>query len=330
MKLRLRLAVFGSAPVAPGPQVPSWDAAHGTMRVTGVARGAHLLAALVFLVPLLLASCVAQSGPSGGGGGASDECDCDDDCGSNEVCVSVGGYRTCSPGCYIRVAGVCNLCSESPEYSGGDWICGGYSCDGSCTSACGDDDDIGDDDDDVADDDDDVTPPSNQTLTPSQATFVQAAVPGQNFSTGQYGSILRIQSPDSFEGEARALVQWNLSGAAGSASELQRATMTLGSTGTTNQGNEDLAVSAHRATGSWTESTVTWDSQPAFSGTGSVNFTIPGTWSESSSPVAVDVTGLVQEWLLGTTNNGVLLLGVDGGFYSYKSVVDTVVLTLEW
>jgi|GEM_PF-4333654 len=64
-----------------------------------------------------------------------------------------------------------------------------------------------------------------------------------------------------------------------------------------------IGVSAYEVTGSWTESTVTWATGPAYSTlAGSITINNVGYWT------AIDITSTVQAWVDGTlTNYGVAL-----------------------
>jgi hypothetical protein len=69
-------------------------------------------------------------------------------------------------------------------------------------------------------------------------------------------------------------------------------------------------VTAYRAQGNWEEMSVTWNNKPGYgAGYGSVDVVADADWGWRE----LDVTGLVQDWVNGTSaNQGIMLRGEEG------------------
>lgn len=87
-----------------------------------------------------------------------------------------------------------------------------------------------------------------------------------------------------------------------------------------NDGNMNIAT--HRVTGSWSESTLTWNTQPTFTSTNKTVKTV-----SSEDVMTLDFKNIAQDWVNGQVNNGVVIkadiedgtVSVGGGKTFYSS-----------
>lgn len=124
----------------------------------------------------------------------------------------------------------------------------------------------------------------------------------------------------------RGLVQFDLSSIPGTAT-INQATLYVRLVNSCDIGERTHTVTAYRTGSSWSESSVTWNSQPGI-GEAYGSVAIPSrTWGW----YALDVTDLVRAWMAGTYSNyGVMLRGPEGsgddsarlGFYTSESSYD--------
>jgi hypothetical protein len=136
---------------------------------------------------------------------------------------------------------------------------------------------------------------STQTLTATKDAYVDQGQPAANFGSG---NTLSVESSAvnliSLLGNRRTLVQFSLPSLPQFCS-VTSATLTLQATSAAN----GRTIQAFQANGSWTETGVTWNNQPATSGSAATSASGSGarTWT---------VTSQVQGMYSGT-NNGFLL-----------------------
>ena len=105
---------------------------------------------------------------------------------------------------------------------------------------------------------------------------------------------------------ARTLVQFDLSTLP--ASYIKRATLNIKEIGYCGwEGAAYPAITAYRVAGTWNADTVTWNTAPVPAdgfGSATINHN-DGSWDWYE----IDVTGLVNQWLQGTPNYGLMLRG---------------------
>ena len=105
---------------------------------------------------------------------------------------------------------------------------------------------------------------------------------------------------------ARTLVQFDFSTLP--VSHVKRATLNVGEYAYCGwEGAAHPAITAYRVAGPWSENTVTWNTVPAPAdafGSATINYD-DGSWDWYE----IDVTGLVNQWLQGTPNYGLMLRG---------------------
>ena len=76
-------------------------------------------------------------------------------------------------------------------------------------------------------------------------------------------------------------------------------------------GPDEVDVGIYRATGSWAESTLSWNTQPSFAGTREGVMSL-GCAGATGDHVQWDITGLVQDWVSGSApNRGMVVKATD-------------------
>ncbi|HEX8535070.1 MAG TPA: DNRLRE domain-containing protein [Allosphingosinicella sp.] len=135
---------------------------------------------------------------------------------------------------------------------------------------------------------------TSSTLSPTQDTDIRANATGSNC-----GSCTTVNVRAHSTGEYRALYQFDLSGIP-SGQRLTSATLRIWVTTASS-----TAVSVHRVTQSWGESTLTWANSSGLThdSLASASFTP----SATSRYYDIDVTSLVTQWRSGTANYGLML-----------------------
>jgi len=88
-----------------------------------------------------------------------------------------------------------------------------------------------------------------------------------------------------------------------SAAQLERADLTLNVRESQLPPRDPFEAGVYQVTGSWDESTTTWQNQPTFDPTPVATFTI----GPEPGIVRVDITGLVRAWCMITPNQGLLI-----------------------
>jgi len=102
--------------------------------------------------------------------------------------------------------------------------------------------------------------------------------------------------------DREGLVEWDLSSIPSGAT-ITAATIEMG-----NNSSNDDTVNIHRITQTWAADTVTWNSF----GTGGYDTSSDGTIDDGGgTSTSTDIKDLVQEWVDGTANNGVIFIGTN-------------------
>jgi hypothetical protein len=138
---------------------------------------------------------------------------------------------------------------------------------------------------------------AGQTATAGQATLTDDSYSSQAKATTTAGTLpqLLVDSAD------HAFLKFDLSAlpAGITAGQVSKATLTLWVYRVTTAGSFDVA----QVTGAWDENSLTWNNEPPVS----APLAQPVAIATANSYVRVDVTGIVQNWLNGSANQGVRL-----------------------
>ena len=145
------------------------------------------------------------------------------------------------------------------------------------------------------------------TVNSNGDTWINEASPAQNNRTT---TTLRSTASSTATSRTRALIAFTLPTIPAN-EQITSAVLRLRVTTTSTR-----AVSVHRATLAWTESTATWTNMNAFfDATSEASFT-----PSSAATVSVDISTLVQNWRAGTyANLGVMLLGANSSTAQFAS-----------
>jgi len=153
--------------------------------------------------------------------------------------------------------------------------------------------------------------PTDLVLQPSTAdSYVNQASAGSNYGTA---AAMYIQARTSQA--RRTLVQFDVSSVP-SGSTINSATLELYATAVTG----GLTLNAHRITGAWTETGVTWTNQPAYNSTADAS--IAG--GTGTGWKIWNVASVVQQWVGGTANYGLVVkasteTGLSATTYTFAS-----------
>jgi hypothetical protein len=147
--------------------------------------------------------------------------------------------------------------------------------------------------------------PVSVDLTASADTRINQRQPTTNYGTGAVLNVRNNDGSGSVDNWARdVLVEFDLSSIPSTAT-IVSATLRLYYYSWVDTDPAGRTLDLYALTGAWTETTVTWDTQPTRSSTSSATATVPttvDTWMDW------DVTADVQDFVSGTsTNNGWIL-----------------------
>ena len=154
-------------------------------------------------------------------------------------------------------------------------------------------------------------------LCPVMAAFGQSAVPSDNVTVqmnnngpGQNNGHLQAQYNVNGQGvnqSQEALIKFNLSSlpAGLTPAKIQTATLTLFVDGGGNPGT--ITVCELAASPLWSSSTITGTNMPLCSAVATVSFNVSSTQLQNGSFIVVNVTPIVQDWIGGGVNNGIML-----------------------
>ena len=136
-------------------------------------------------------------------------------------------------------------------------------------------------------------------LSVSQDAYVQSQYPASN----QNSIVLGVKK-DAYGNINNTFVKFNIGGIPNN-SDVQNAYIKLYGNAYDLDGS-GLWIGAQRVTGSWSESSITWNNQPGVSSSSA-----PSTWINNQNNVAwmnMDVTSLVEDWIEdGDSNYGIRL-----------------------
>ena len=154
-------------------------------------------------------------------------------------------------------------------------------------------------------------PPYSGTLYPIADTDVRQGSPTTNFgsTTDMWVGYDHVGCTEGSSGQiSRSLIQFDLSSIPAGDS-VAKATLYLFQESCCDIGDRTHIVTVYRTSASWSESSVTWDTQPDYAEAyGSASVT-SGAWQWYS----FDVTDLVREWLDGSFRNyGFMIRGPEG------------------
>ncbi|MEX2245221.1 MAG: DNRLRE domain-containing protein [Dehalococcoidia bacterium] len=138
--------------------------------------------------------------------------------------------------------------------------------------------------------------PTVVTLGATGDTYVDEGSPSTT-----HGSDAELDVDGNSSQTRRSYSAFDVGGTVPGGATIQSATLTLCITNVSGAAGRTHGL--HRVTGSWTESTLSWNTQPAFSSTATDSFTVPG----MPQCVDFDVTADVQAWVSGTTDYGWIL-----------------------
>ncbi|MFC8685660.1 DNRLRE domain-containing protein [Brevibacillus porteri] len=155
----------------------------------------------------------------------------------------------------------------------------------------------------------------------SRNTGISSAAPDSNYS---YNTVFGVSS-----GVLRGLLAFDL-GLIPNNAIINSATLKL-----MQDSGVATDIGVHRILSSWVESSVTWNSQPTFDSNPSVTFA----FTTSAKTHNIDLRELVQQWVAGDINNGILLkvanesiTNVGGQFKSIRAttVSERPTLTIDY
>ncbi|KMZ44225.1 MULTISPECIES: DNRLRE domain-containing protein [Bacillales] len=155
----------------------------------------------------------------------------------------------------------------------------------------------------------------------SRNTGISSAAPDSNYS---YNTVFGVSS-----GVLRGLLAFDL-GLIPNNAIINSATLKL-----VQDSGVATDIGVHRILSPWVESSVTWNSQPSFDSNPSVTFA----FTTSAKTHNIDLRELVQQWVAGDINNGILLkvanesiTNVGGQFKSIRAttVSDRPTLTIDY
>lgn len=144
---------------------------------------------------------------------------------------------------------------------------------------------------------------AERTLLSAKDAYIDLETPNSNAGTGQSIDIGFNQTPSVVR--RRALIAFDLS-------PIPPQTILLSATAVLRCGQLKNAGTYgwHLVTSSWGELTVTWNNQPTFAAlpvaTENMGDTVPGGFCTVGDVVRDDITPLVQAWIDGTPNEGMI------------------------
>jgi len=154
-------------------------------------------------------------------------------------------------------------------------------------------------------------PPYSGTLYPIADTDVRQGSPTTNFgsTTDMWVGYDHVGCTEGSSGQiSRSLIQFDLSSIPAEAS-VAKATLYLFQVSCCDIGDRSHIVTVYRTSASWSESSVTWDTQPDYAEAYGSTSVTSGAWQWYS----FDVTDLVRGWVDGSFRNyGFMIRGPEG------------------